>query len=263
MSTERKIEKRMIPLTDEFMKEKKLYDKVWGYLQSISYLTKDNERIVYKTKDSTSTAIHKAIAVEVGKTPKGNPKYDISAKTVDNTLKLYKALGMIADGTAKDKDGKEVKVYKLSQSFERYKLIPLDTLRILLNATNNNTIKVYVYLLDKYEYKQLTKEKYTFTLKELCDAIGYTESRGRETVKDILFILQKIGLVEYTETYNTTLLPHPFPIHILDKVNKSFADWGEKPTELYIKSKRSWDLIYNDNPMTKIWVRIAIQIYDL
>lgn len=222
MSAEKKIEKRMIPLTDEFMKDKKLYDKVWGYLQSISYLTKDNQRIVYKTKQSTSTAIHKAVAVEIGKTPKGNPKYDISAKTIDNTLKLYKALGMVTDGIAKDKDGIEVKVYFLSQKFERYKLIPLDTLRILLNATNNNTIKVYVYLLDRYEYKALTKEKYNFTLKELCGAIGYSEDRGREIVKDILFVLQKLGLIEYRETYNTTLLPHPFPIHILDKVNVTF-----------------------------------------
>lgn len=210
---------RIIPLTDNFMKDQKIYDKVWSYLQTISYLTKDKKRIVYKNKDSSYAAIHRAIAIETGKTKSGRIKYDISSQTVSNTMKLYIKLGMIEEGKEKDKYGKTVDVYILKQDFETFQYVPMETLRILINTVNFNTIKVYAYLLDKYEWKKKTKEKYIFTLKELAESIGYSDQRGTPIVKDIIFVLSKIGLIEYKQTYNNELKEHVIPIHVLEKVN--------------------------------------------
>lgn len=38
-----KEQKRMIPLTDEFIKNKKIRDRIWTYLQLHSYIGEDEE----------------------------------------------------------------------------------------------------------------------------------------------------------------------------------------------------------------------------
>ena len=43
----KKEELRIIPLTDEFMKNKSIYDKIWAFLQLNSYINKDCKRFVY------------------------------------------------------------------------------------------------------------------------------------------------------------------------------------------------------------------------
>ena len=43
-------ELRYFPLGGRMMKDKKVNDNIYGYLQSISYLNKDGERFIYKSE---------------------------------------------------------------------------------------------------------------------------------------------------------------------------------------------------------------------
>ena len=107
--------------------------------------------------------------------------------TVRNTLKLYEKLGLIYNETIRDLYGNNVEVIILSQNFEYYTLIPLETLKYLVDTANENVIKVYAYLLNKFQYKQKENERYTFNLSELCAAIGYSsKSDNTATMRNIL-----------------------------------------------------------------------------
>lgn len=54
----------------------------------------------------------------------------------------------------------------------KYKLVNYEMLSYLVNTRNSNAIKIYIYLLNKFQWK----ENYIFTLKELLVAIGYSEN---------------------------------------------------------------------------------------
>ena len=65
------MQKRIIPLDDVFMKDKKTHDKIYSYLQVNSYLTEDKQRIVYKNK-VTPTEIYYNVRKEIGYNQKKN-----------------------------------------------------------------------------------------------------------------------------------------------------------------------------------------------
>ena len=212
-------QKRLIPLDDNFMKDKKTHDKVWSFLQINSYKTADGKRFVYKTTETNANSIHKAIARTVTNS-KGKETFDISLMTVRNTLKLYEKLGLIYNETIKDLYGKEVEVIVLSQKFDYYTLIPIETLKFLVDTANENVIKVYAYLLNKYQYKQKENDRYTFNLSELCAAVGYSaKSENTATMRNILKSLKNNHLINYEESYFITENKTPIPIFILFNVS--------------------------------------------
>lgn len=210
-----KTQRRLIPLDDSFMKDKKTHDKVWSFLQINSYKTNDGKRFVYKTPETNANSIHKAISRKI-RNSKGKETFDISLMTVRNTLKLYEKLGLIYNETIRDLYGNNVEVIILSQNFEYYTLIPLETLKYLVDTANENVIKVYAYLLNKYQYKQKENERYTFNLSELCAAIGYSsKSDNTAIMRNILKSLQNNHLIRYEESYYITENKTPIPIFIL------------------------------------------------
>lgn len=217
--TNKSMQKRLIPLDDDFMKDKRNHDKVWSYLQLKSYKTKDGTRFVYKTSETTVAAIHKAIARKTIST-KGKETYDISVMTVRNTLKLYEELGLIYNDKVMDLYGNIVEVIVLSQNFEYYTLIPYETLQFLVDTANDNVIKVYAYLVNKHQYKQKERQQYTFNLTELCAAIGYSaKSENTAAMRNILKSLQNNKLITYRESYYITENKTPIPILILENVS--------------------------------------------
>lgn len=64
----------------------------------------------------------------------------------------------------------------------KYKIINSDMLSYLITTSNCNAIKIYIYLLNKYQWKQ----DYVFTLRELQTAIGYSESSNNKLASDIV-----------------------------------------------------------------------------
>ena len=43
---------RVIPMEENFMGDKKIYDTVWGFFQLNSYKNNNGERFVYKTNET-------------------------------------------------------------------------------------------------------------------------------------------------------------------------------------------------------------------
>lgn len=227
-------ETRIIPLTDDFMKDKKVYANVWGYLQTISYLSKDKQRFVYKST-FTLKDMHETIARKEGgrTTP--------SLSTVKNVWNLYKELGYVKEDKLLDLHNEEVEVYILSQDFARFQPIPLETLSFLVNVSNSNVIKVYAYLLNKYKYKQQTKDMYTFTLKELLFAIGYSyKYENTKMMNDILQMLNALKLIDYKIEYYKAE-KNPIPILKLLYVNEYIPKEKETKEEKKEDIKRSID----------------------
>lgn len=57
-----------------------------------------------------------------------------------------------------------------------------EMLSYLVNTRNSNAIKIYIYLLNKFQWK----EKYVFTLKELLVAIGYSENSNNSLASQMV-----------------------------------------------------------------------------
>lgn len=166
---------RRFSLEDNFMKIKTLNDLIYGKLQSLSYLNQEKERFVY-IKDFNQSKI----AQELG----------IPIRTFKNNFKILQATNFVTKGTTIDLEGKLARCYYLPENRnEKYKLIPVITLDYLLTTNTKNVIKIYLYLLDKYDWKT---QDYIFTKKELLEAIGY-EYRT-ENLKIIDYILNDLIL---------------------------------------------------------------------
>ena len=199
------------------MKDKKVNDNIYGYLQSISYLNKDGERFIYKS-DVSPTKIERYF--------KSCEGMEISLSTVKRNLTLFKSkkVGLLVEGKTMDNYNREVDVYFLPMiEDEPYKLIPLETLKYLVDTSNGNVIKTYVYLLNKYGWKR----DYTFTKGELIEGIGYNpnsrDKEGRyvsyEMMDNILLCLVNNGLLEYEEFYELNNEGKPTPKHRIKVVN--------------------------------------------
>ena len=78
-------------------------------------------------------------------------------------------------------------------------LVPDETLKILVSTLNENTISVYVYLLNRYIANGENSYKFSYT--ELKTAIGLgNKSHGNNyQIRAILFVLSKLGLLKYKE----------------------------------------------------------------
>lgn len=81
----------------------------------------------------------------------------------------------------------------------KYKLLEKDMINYLVSTRNAQCIRVYLYLLNKYEWKK----DYTFTLLELQKALGYSENtKGLSTVfSNIVDSLAREGIIRYENIY--------------------------------------------------------------
>lgn len=217
--------KKIFSLEENFMKDKKLYDGVWGYFQMNSYKDKDGNTFVYKTTDFTPTNILRNIQKVVGYKPNGKEIYNVSLSTVKRNIDLYKKLGLIWEGKTTDLYGKEVDVIFLKNEFKYYQLVEYETLRFLMNSTNGVVIKIYVYLLNKYNS---FGNSYVFTKKELGECVGYTNNKNTNTmIDDILLNLKNNGLIDWVEYWEQKVDGNPIPKHRLTFVGTKVKGMGE------------------------------------
>ena len=89
---------------------------------------------------------------------------------------------MYSDGTIDEEiedSGKEV--YAFRELFpKQYVIIPLDTMKLLVNTAIPNIIKTYSFLkfkMEQHNYHKQSKPdnpKYSFSRKSLLETIGYT-----------------------------------------------------------------------------------------
>lgn len=203
-----KKELRRIPLEDKFM-VKKINDILYGYLQSISYIDKDKVRFVYKSEVNFS---------RLEQVFKGEFKRLKLKRDFDYLVNC----GFIEEGIVIDLYGKEVEAYILPFNTDSiFKLIPLDTVKFLVDTLSANSIKIYTYLLNRFDG---FGSEYHFTMKELIKVLGMksiTHQRDYDMVDNILTCLvnnELIKIAEYTELINNK----PVPRKRLLKVNLDY-----------------------------------------
>lgn len=119
--------------------------------------------------------------------------------------------------------------------FKKYQPVNNAMLYYLIITSNINVIKIYIYLLNKWLWKNKTNEPYYFTLKELREAIGYSGSNNPgvdDALHTILFSISKQGIIDATPTY-LTINPNspPSPVYQLDFVAQNPKEFKTIPTE--------------------------------
>ena len=169
---------RQIPKTKNLCANKKYYDILYAYLQCITEKTDKNIRIFSK-KEINFTKLSSV--------------FNLSRQTVSTKFKNLKDLGLVKEY---DKDYYEI----ITLESDIASLIPYSTLKLIVDTLNENSISVYVYLLNCYyanEYKP-----FQFTLEQIKNQIGIcsTTRSNDDVITNILFVLQKIGLIKYSMT---------------------------------------------------------------
>lgn len=99
--------------------------------------------------------------------------------------------------------------YVFQDNEKNFKLVPLDLLEYLLNTASSGVIQVYIYLLDKYEWKKKTGEEYYFTRKEIAMALGYSEKSAESgtistRISDIIGCLARQRIIKFEQIIAVT-----------------------------------------------------------
>lgn len=169
---------RQVPKTKDYLSNKKYCDILYSYLQTISVWDGING---HPRSFSKKEKNFQKIGENIGK----------SRQTVAKKFNALMELGLIKEG--------ENNYELIILESDLASLIPLETLRILVNTMNENTISIYVYLLNRYYAAQSSgQQEFMFTLSQLKGVIGVsTSTRSNDyIINDILTILKKIGLLE-------------------------------------------------------------------
>ena len=79
-------------------------------------------------------------------------------------------------------------------------LVPYDTLKLITDTLSENSISTYIYLLNCYYANDC--RPFQFTLDQIKTQIGISTSTrsNNDTITNILYVLEKIGLIKYSLT---------------------------------------------------------------
>lgn len=169
---------RQIPKTKEICANKKYFDILYAYLQCVS--EKDEEGKRYFTKKDINFS-------------KLADQFGLSRQTISTKFKNLKELGLV-----EEIDKNTYKLVKLENDLAT--LVQYDLVKLMNDTLNDNTISVYVYLFNLY-YANGCKT-FQFSLDAVKGFIGLSTSarNNNDIVTNILFVLQKIGLIKYSLT---------------------------------------------------------------
>ena len=171
---------RQVPKNVQVCANKKYYDIMYSYFQCIS------EKPEYK---GGPRPFPKS---EVNFTKLGQ-RFNLTRQTCSTKFKNLMELGLIRE---KDKDNYELIVLDKDVAA----LIPFDTLKLLTDTLSEHSISAYIYFLMKYCGNK--NKPFQFTLDEVKRHIGIstTTRSNNDTITNILYVLQKLGLIEYSLT---------------------------------------------------------------
>jgi hypothetical protein len=164
--------KRQIPKIKEICADKKYNDLVYAYLQTIS----DDRGRILDIQINFSD-----IAKIVG----------LSRQTVASRFKHLMDMELLFH----DNETKEYELTLLDSHVAA--LIPEKTLQMLIDAMNEKSISLYVYLFMRFYANK--NRPFTVTYPQLKDWIGITTSTtsNNSVISNILTVLGKLGLIEY------------------------------------------------------------------
>lgn len=168
--------KRCFPLEGDFMSYN-IKDLLYGYLQ-------------YKATFDTTT---KQLYIDAKKYRDIKPElanlYGCSIRTVEREIEKLINCNLLT---------RENDRFIITATASKYQLIDYDMLEYLLETRNHNTIRIYVYLLNKYIWKKSIDAKYTFTITELLEVIGYKTVSADKTnaIRRIIDSLEREGIIK-------------------------------------------------------------------
>lgn len=168
---------RQIPKTKEICSNKKYYDVLYSYLQYISEVEeKDGVKIRYVNRSDVNFT-------------KLAEKFGLTRQTVSTRFKNLKEMGLI-----KERLDKNYEIIVLEKNYAT--LVPYETIELMVNSLSENAISTYVFLFNKYWKDQ---KPFQFALDEVKRHVGIcaTTRSNNNIITDILFVLQKIGLIKY------------------------------------------------------------------
>lgn len=169
---------RQIPSNKQYTANKEYSDLIYGYLQQQSVLDeKQGIRYVQK-KDMNYTKIGQML--------------ELTRQTVSKKIGSLIEQGLLYY----DEENKRYILTELEASLAA--LLPCDTVRILCVNLKERSLSVLVYLIKSYY--QHNCESFEINLDVMKDFVGLNvDNRGRnnQIMKDILLLLQKLGLVDY------------------------------------------------------------------
>lgn len=174
-----KTNSRQVPKTKEICASKKYYDILYSYLQCISQKNEKTETRRFSKKEINFTKL-------------GN-MFNLSRQTVSTKFKNLKELGLI-----KEIDEETYEIITLQKDLAS--LVPYSTLKLLTDTLNENSISTYIYLFNCYYANDC--KPFQFTLEQIKNHIGICASTrsNDDIVTNILFVLEKIGLIKYELT---------------------------------------------------------------
>lgn len=169
---------RQIPKTKEICANKKYFDILYAYLQCVSEKDEEGKRYFIK-KDINFSKLA--------------DQFGLSRQTISTKFKNLKELGLV-----EEIDKNTYKLVKLENDLAT--LVQYDLVKLMNDTLNDNTISVYVYLFNLY-YANGCKV-FQFSLDAVKGFIGLSTSarNNNDIVTNILFVLQKIGLIKYSLT---------------------------------------------------------------
>lgn len=177
-------------------------DLMYGYLKlKASFNPNPNIKELYFTqkmwnKTATKQDIKKICGIELKRDREAHLKRLIDSGLIKVIMK--------------DEEKKIIDRYVFTDDPDaKYKLVPLDLLEYLLNTASSGVIQIYIYLLDKYEWKKKTGEEYYFTRKEIAIALGYSEKSAESgtistRISDIIGCLARQGIIQFEQVTAVT-----------------------------------------------------------
>ena len=192
--------KRRMSLEDDFM-DHSTNDLLYGFMRCLS-TSKENEgevdsrqkRFEYLTFKEFSR-YKKVIGSTLG----------CSSRTINNQLAKLEEAGLVQEVIMPLYCEQNHQIYDTScyifpYDYDgNYKIIEKNMLKYLVDTRNGHVIRVYLYLLNKFDWKP----DYVFTLEEIKTALGFSPSYSQAniTVSNILDSLKREGIISYEKKW--------------------------------------------------------------
>ncbi len=165
-----------------FLNDKKVDAELYALFQQYSKPDAQKRTVVQKKDLPKQSEICSLLAIKSPKTYRAHRDYLITR-------------GFIIE---------EEDFYILPDKEDIFLMIPLKTLQFLEDSLSDRVIKVYIYLGQRWKYKQ---NNYYFTLKEIGQHIGVSvenNTRGYEMVNNVLMCLKKLSLLDFEDCIDTS-----------------------------------------------------------
>lgn len=179
----------------------KTNDLLYGFMRSLSTARPEVEEGKAIKTENGRTKHREYLPL---KTFKKNKKLiaaicNVSTRTIDNHLEKLAEAGLIDQGI------EEVEIKGQTYDYEcywfpydesgKYKIIDRDVVAYLVHTRNAHAIRIYLYLLNKYQWKH----DYVFTIQELKQMLGYAASTKTcdELIRNVLASFNAEGIIKY------------------------------------------------------------------